>query len=209
MHRTITAAALIASATSFSSAGIYVTELMYSGGGDEFVEFTNTGPGAIDVTGWTYQTASAGSYDMSAFGAIDSGESVIITQGDASFFRDTWGLDASVKVIGGYENTLARNDTITILDASSAIVDVLAYGDGDFDGSVRPRENTANVATEALGANDAYALVASFHGDVFGSWSSTEFDLGNPGSYPSVPAPSALLTLGAGLAAASRRRRSA
>lgn len=200
--------ALIAlmTAAGTAQAQLYITELMYSGGGDEFVEFTNTGSTAIDVTGWTYATASAGSYDMSALGIIGAGESVIITQSDAQSFRDNWGLASGVNILGGLVNTLARNDTISIYDASNSLIDQLAYGDSDFEGSVRPREYSANVLPGSLGLNDPYSLVLSAGGDLFGSWLSGEFDRGNPGSYP-VPAPSALLVLGAGTVVARRRRR--
>lgn len=206
---TLAFALACAAASAAASAQLHITEYMYSGGGDEFIEFTNTSSGAIDVTGWTYQTASAGSFDISAFGAIGAGESVIITQGDAAFFRDTWGLDDTIKVIGGITNSLSRNDEVTIFDAGDSIIDQLAYGDGDFDGSVRTREYSGNIPLLSLGLNDAYAIVLSATGDEFGSWSSTEFDKGNPGSYIVLPAPSALMAMGLGGALVARRRRSA
>lgn len=210
MKNTALKLALIATISTVSanaSAQLYITEYMYSGGGDEFVEFTNFGTSSIDLTGWTYTTGSSGSHDISAFGTIAAGESVIVTQGNIAFFRDTWGLDSSVQIIGGVTSALSRNDQISILDSSNTLIDHLAYGDGDFDGSVRTREYSGNIPFTSLGLNDAFATVLSESGDVYGSWSSTEFDVGNPGSYP-VPAPSALLTLGLAAACSTRRRRS-
>ena len=52
MRSAIIAATVIAAGS--ASGQIYITEWAYSVDGGEFVEFTNVGNSAIDMTGWSY-----------------------------------------------------------------------------------------------------------------------------------------------------------
>jgi MYXO-CTERM domain-containing protein len=206
MTKFMTAIALIAAAGA-ADAGMRITEWMYSGGGPEFVEFTNLSGSAIDMTGWSYDDDSRipGAFDLSAFGVVAAGESVVITEGDASEFRTSWGLSNTVKIIGGYTNNLGRNDEINLFNADSALVDRLTYGDQNFPGSIRTQGASGNVLPASIGANDPFGWVLSFVGDVYGSTTDAAGDLGNPGQY--IPAPAALALLGLGGLSAARRRR--
>lgn len=200
-------AASVAGSAGLASANIRITEYMYSGNAGEFVEFTNLGDVAIDMTGWSYDDDSRepGVLDLSAFGVVGAGESVIITEDLAESFRLQWGLSASVRIIGEYTNNLGRNDEINLFDADGNLVDRLTYGDGAFPGSVRTQTISGNVLPGAAGQNDPFGWVLSADGDAFGSYFSTAGDLGNPGIY--IPAPGAAALLGlAGLAGVRRRR---
>lgn len=190
-----------------AAAEVRITEWMYSGGNGEFIEFTNTGASAIDLTGWSYDDDSRtpGGFDLSGFGSIAAGQSVIITESVAEDFRTAWGLSASVLILGGVENNLGRNDEINLFDANGDLVDRLTYGDQVFASSIRTQNISGNVLPAALGQNDVFGWVLSASGDIYGSTLSAAGDLGNPGTW--VPAPGAMALLGLGALAGVRRRR--
>ncbi len=207
MIRNMIVVGLIAAAGS-ASAQIRITEWAYSADSGEFVEFTNVGNAPVDMTGWSYDDDSrlVGALDLSAFGVVQPGESVIITEATEASFRINWSLPASVDVIGEYTNNLGRNDEINLFDNLGNLADRLAYGDQSFVGSIRTQEISGNpINPAALGANDPFQWQLSFVGDSFGSYTSLAFEIGNPGLYIPAPASAALLGLG-GLAAARRRR---
>src|ERR1700748_3007741 len=96
MKTGVTAAAVLLAALAVQArAGMLVTEFMYNGNDGEFVEFTNTGPAAVDMTGWSFDDDSrtAGSFTLSPFGTVAAGESVVLTDNaTAAGFRTAWGL---------------------------------------------------------------------------------------------------------------------
>lgn len=61
---------------------IQITEYSYQSANGEFVEFTNTGNSAVNMTGWSFDDNSriAGSFSLSGFGVVKPGESVIINR---------------------------------------------------------------------------------------------------------------------------------
>jgi hypothetical protein len=63
-----------------ANAQMRITEWMYNGA-TEFMEFTNVGASSIDMTGWSYDDSDRvpGSVDLTAFGSVAAGESVILT----------------------------------------------------------------------------------------------------------------------------------
>lgn len=196
-------------AVSPAHAVMRITEWMYKGAGGEFMEFTNVGDTAIDMTGWSYDDESdnPGVFDLSGFGIVAAGESVVITEDSAATFRAAWNLDASVKVLGGVSNNIGRGDTINIYDGSDSLVDTLTYGDDDFPGTPRTDGVSANIPPDALGADDVYSVVVSTPGDIYGSFVNNNGDLGNPGSYVPVPEPASIAALAGGLLVLARRRR--
>lgn len=203
-----------------ASADIRITEWMYNNF-PEYVEFTNVGNAPIDMSGWSYDDDSRtpGAFDLSAFGVVRPGESVLITEGDAEAFRASWSLPASIKIIGEYTNNLGRNDEINLFDADGNLVDRLTYGDQSFPGSIRTQNRGGvPISFDALGANDVFqwAFADELPGggpidltEVYGSVGFFVNDLGqtgNPG-YFFIPTPgaAALFAL-AGLAGVRRRR---
>jgi len=166
-----------------ATAQMRITEYMYGGANGEYVELTNVGATAVDMTGWSFDDDSEipGTVDLSAFGTVAPGESVILTETAAADFRTAWSLCDAVKVIGGNTTNLSRNDEINLFDASQQLVDRLAFGDQTFPGTIRANNASGWVSAAGLGANDAAAWTLSTVGDGEGSYASTGGDIGSPG----------------------------
>lgn len=189
---------------SAARADIRITEWMYNGFGSEFIEFTNVGDTAVDMTGWSYDDDSQTPFtvDLSGFGVVDPGESVILTEELTAIFEFDWGI-SGVAIVGENETNIGRNDEINLYDASGVLVDRLTYGDEDFAGSIRTNE-FSGWTVSGLGLNDVYQWQLSSVGDLQGSWTSSVGDVGSPGVH--VPEPTTLALLGLGLLAVARRR---
>ncbi len=167
---------------------IQITEYMYNGAGGlgEFIEFTNLSSNAVNMAGWSFDdnTRTPGSQDLSGFGIINPGESVILTESTAAAFRSAWSLADSVKVIGGSTNNLSRADEINLYDASGALVDRLSYDDQTYAGTIRSQNASGWAPTGKL-ANFVISAdwkLASIN-DGQNSRSSSGADLGNPGHF--------------------------
>lgn len=170
--------------------GMRITEWMYSGVSGEFIEFTNLGSTAIDLSGWSMDDAGAtpGAFSLSAAGVLQPGQSVVVTEAPEASFRTAWNLSAAVKVIGdlglnGVGNNLGRNDQIHLYNASSELIDRLNYGDQTFAGSIRTQERSGQVPCEAIGQDNVMAWVLSTVGDAYGTTTATTGERGTPGSF--------------------------
>ena len=207
------AAAIGMGACAAHAQGVRITEWMYNE--DEFIEFTNLGATAVNFEDWTYDDIDRNPdpllrVDLSAFGLVGSGESVILSEASADEFRTRWGLDATVKIIGGNEQNLGRSDEINIYDAAGNLVDRLTYGDNTIGG---PRtQGTSGVpnSPSVVGANTVTQWVFSVSG-VDGATTSTLGHVGSPGftTLQPVPEPETYALMIAGLAmlgVAARRR---
>ncbi len=163
--------------------GVRITEYMYSGGDGEFIEFTNLGPLPVTMAGWSFDddSQSAGTVDLSAFGSVAVGESVVLTEAAASAFRTAWGLCEAQKVIGGLSTNLGRNDEINLYDAGDTLIDRLTYGDQNLPGTIRTQDASGWVSSSGVGANDASAWTLSSAGDSEQSAASALGDIGSPG----------------------------
>jgi hypothetical protein len=172
-----------------SGPNVRITEYMYNtnaaSGKGEFVEFTNIGTTAQDMTGWSYDDSSrtAGSFDLSGFGTLQPGESAILTEIVASDFRTAWNLCAAQKVVGGSNQNLGRDDEINLYDNTATLVDRLTYGDDTYSpGSIRTSGASGiPKSAAALGANDITQWQLSVVGDGEGSYLSANNDIGSPG----------------------------
>ena len=203
-----------------ASAEVRITEFLFQGayaGNREFVELTNLGDTAVDVTGWSYNDNNPNNPVTfgNFFGSFAPHESVILTELTASAFQTYWGLDPSVRIfsIGGNSN-LGDGDTINIYNSTtqnaSTLVDSLLYAAGLTPGVSRNRP----LGVQGAVTNDQF--VYSSTGDTYGSAlaPNTPADLGNPGRFAAaaaVPEPAgwAMMTAGLGLVGANLRRRRA
>ncbi len=160
-----------------------VTEYMYQGADGEFVEFTNVGDQPADLSGWSFDDDSRvpGSFPLDAFGTVQPGESVILTEAGAAAFRAAWGLCDGQKVIGDLNQNLGRNDEINLYDATNAQVDRLSYGDQNFPGSIRTQARSGWVSAAGLGVNNALEWTLSVLADGEASVASAGADLASPG----------------------------
>lgn len=178
----------VAMATAGAARGqVFITEYIYSATDGEFVELTNTGGAPIDLTGWSLDDDSLlpGTVDLSGFGVVAPGQSVIITESLPSDFDTAWGLGGSTLIVQNATAGLGRNDTIVIFDDTGSIIDRLDYGDQSFPGSPRAQDVSSWVCAGGLGANDPFQWNASVAMDVQGSALSAGGDLGSPGSFVS------------------------
>ena len=167
---------------------VRITEYMYNGGGSgsvgEFVEFTNVGGTPVSMTGWSFDDNSRlpGSQSLSAFGTVQPGESVVLTEIPAYTFRTNWNLCPSVKIIGGNTNNLGREDEINLYDATNTLVDRLTYGDQTYSpGSIRTTLKSGWVNTTGLGTNTITNWTLSSIADAETSFASTLGEIGSPG----------------------------
>ncbi|MBL9002546.1 MAG: CotH kinase family protein [Phycisphaerae bacterium] len=175
-----------------ASGGMRITEWMYSGTSGEFVEFTNVSSEPIDMNGWSFDDDHfvPGAFNLSGFGVVQPGESVILTEATAAAFRSAWNLAPSVRVVGGLGtgsgNNLARNDQINLFDHTGTLVDRLTYGDQTFPGTIRTQNRSGQADRETIGQNEVAGWRLSVVGDDFGSWAAGTGEVGTPGVY-SVP----------------------
>ncbi|SFD83085.1 lamin tail domain-containing protein [Spirosoma endophyticum] len=165
-----------------------ITEYAYDGAGTggEFIELTNVGTAAVDLTGWSFDDSSRqpGSFAIGGLGVVQPGESVIIAENAANAFRTAWYLPATVRVIGGNDQNLGRGDEINIYDASNALVDRLTYGDNVAGvGGPRTQNISAWTMPGNLGANTVTNWQLSTVNDAQHSYASVSGNVGNPGGY--------------------------
>ncbi len=183
-----------------ATGGMRITEWMYSGTSGEFIEFTNVSTTPVDMTGWSFDDdhATAGAFSLSAFGVVQPGESVIVTEATEATFRAAWNLAPTVKVIGQLGavgvggNNLARNDEINLYDNTNTLKDRLKFGDQTFAGTIRTQNFSGQPPRIAIGQDSVIPWVRSALGDAFGSYAATTAELGTPGFYnwrnPNCPA---------------------
>lgn len=178
----------------FGDAGIRITEWMYSGPSGEFVELTNISSLAVDFTSWSMDDDHqvVGAFDLSPLGVVQPGESVLITESDASAIAAAWGLAPGTSVLGDLGgssgNNLGRNDEIDVYDSHGNLADRLRSGDQAHPGSIRTQNASGQTTYPHLGQDDVYAWSLSAAGDGFGSWTATTGEPGTPGHFPPVPA---------------------
>lgn len=152
-----------------------ITEYQYNG--SEFVEFTNIGAVNIDMTGWSYSdnARSPGDVSLAAFGIVNAGESVILSEESASGFRTRWGLCAGVKIIGGNStDNLGRSDEINLYDNNNSLIDRLTFNDQAAAPLGGPRTDTKSAWAPAaiLGTNVHNQWIASTAADAEASYAS-------------------------------------
>ena len=181
--RHLIAIGVVMSLTIAASGDIVISEWMYSGTNGEFIEFTNTGPASVDMSGWSFDDSSQipGTVDLSAFGVVNPGESVILTEAVAADFATAWGL-TGVDIIGELAANLGRDDQINLYDAGDTLIDQLAFGDETYPGTPRTQNASCNVPDTDYGDTVAQTdWTLATVGDSFGSWMSAGGDIASPG----------------------------
>ena len=183
-------------------AQVRITEWAYQGNSGEYIEITNTGPNPISLDTYSFDDSSRVPGSMMLSGTLAPGASAIICDILAAEFRANWNIPEGVLIIGGNTNNLGRADEINIFDGLN-LIDRLTYDDQSLGG---PRTQNVSGVTQPAnwGANTVAAWFRSAVGDSYGSYTSAQGDIGNPGI---VPAPGAAAVLGMGLVAVGRRRR--
>ncbi|MHA7984379.1 lamin tail domain-containing protein [Rathayibacter sp. CAU 1779] len=173
-----------------AASSVAITEFAYGGliggssvGGDgEYVEVTNVGASAVDVSGWSYGTTAApGTVSLSGFGTLAAGESAIITDVTPAEFRADWGLKDSVKVVNDGSTTLNNGPkTMYLFDADGSTVDSVSYASGFLSGG---KGQSAWVDADHVGAkSDTTGWTFSTVGDEQESWTSATGSVGSPGT---------------------------
>ena len=124
--------------SSASFAQLRITEAMSSGGTADWIEITNLGSTAVDLTGYKIDDSSfslSTSFALTGVSSIASGESVIFGESSsatfASDFRTFWGLASAVQV-GKYSGTQiglsSSGDGAIIFDGLGAEVSRVSFG---------------------------------------------------------------------------------
>ncbi len=161
-----------------------ITEFMYQGANGEFVEFTNVGDQPVDLAGWSFSDSARapGAVPLGAYGVVQAGESVILTETPAADFRTAWGLCSGVKVIGGNTVNLSRGDEINLYDASQGQIDRLTFGDNVAGvGGPRTQNVSAWPSAAALGQNQITGWTLSAAGNAENAQASSGGDVASPG----------------------------
>lgn len=216
--------------SSVASADLVITEIQTKSMFDveDYIEITNFGNTAVDITNWSFDDESAAFIESSALQGITSiaaGETVLIIQpsetdenepgfdpaAEIAAFRAYWGGLSGVQIGYHLGAGLGKGDAAYFFDAMGNVALFLEYGDGD---NVDPSDLIDDThAGEWVGAteNDSAIWVPGSNGEftspvggVFGSFQNGDGNWGSPGVVP-TPGAAALLGL-AGLAGVRRRR---
>lgn len=212
MITVVTLAGLAAAA----SAQIRITEAYPSGSGNgayaaDWFELTNTGPTAVDITGWRVDDNSnmfANAVAIRGITSIPAGSSVVFFEGNATgttdatisaAFLSAW-FGSSVPsgfLIGSYGGSGigfgTGGDAVNIYDASGVLIHNVSFG-----ATVAGR--TLDNGSGASGAISQLSIVGVNNAFLSDNGSET----GSPGI---IPAPGAAALLGLGGLLAARRRR--
>ena len=180
---------------------IQITEISYGGlasgakaypgdaGDGEYIELTNVGDAPQDFTGWKYAAnksatmPTAGTIDLSSYGSVAPGESVIITDLTPADFRTEWNLKPTVKVINDGAATINGGpDAVAVFDGGGTLVDSLSYAAGFMSAKgVAAWANPGHLADVDTATPGAWTSPATA-GDAEGSWTSANGAVGSPGA---------------------------
>ncbi|MBO0936584.1 lamin tail domain-containing protein [Fibrella sp. HMF5335] len=171
---------LVAPMGTVSAGSIRITEFMYDGKPGEFIELTNVGDAAVNMTNWRFEDENhTNPLSLSKFGVVYPGESVIITEATDSAFHAAWGLPSTIKVIGDNTTKLGGSDEINIYDNLNSRVDYLKYSNSTANGT------SFWASLPNLGKNDPTKWQKSVVNDIQRSFTTvtSPTNTGNPGRY--------------------------
>ena len=164
---------------------LFISEVHPAGNGNgtyaaDWVEITNNGTNAVDISGWKMDDDSnsfAASVALSGVNSIAPGQSVVFIEGDAtkvSAFNAAWFGTSNAPtgfVIGTYSGSgvglSATSDQVNIFDASGNKITGVSFGVAT-NGFTFDNKNTATTVStlSAVGVNGAFV---SFNGAETGS----------------------------------------
>ncbi len=216
MLRTLViASAATAALSSLAPAAIVITEVMsssaHSGGtnnGDWF-EITNTGPTAVDITGWSWDDDSAtpGVSNFGSLTSIPAGASVIVSEetvGAEASFKSAWGIPSTTVVNLGstvFVGLGSGGDQVNIFDSSNTLVTGVSFGTATSGYSFEWDTSGNPLGLSVIGENGAFQAVSNGQNTGLGPG----VDVGSPGT--AIPEPASLAALGLLTIAGLRRRR--
>ncbi|GAB4009626.1 hypothetical protein GCM10028772_27070 [Nocardioides ultimimeridianus] len=177
---------------------IQITELAYGGlasgthayagdtGDGEYLELTNVGEAAQDLTGWTYQTTKAGiaqtATSLTSLGTVAPGESVILTDLTPADFRTEWNLKPAVKVLNDGTSTMDKGPDVITISNGTSTVDSLTYAASYLAAKgLSAYVNAGHLADTDTATAGAWTKPSTV-GDAEGSWTSAAGAVGSPGA---------------------------
>jgi predicted extracellular nuclease len=110
-----------------SASGVVISELRFrgpAGGNDEYVELTNAGPAAVDISGWKLQGCAAATGNASDRATVPAG--VVLQVGEHYLFVNTNAsgpYTGSVAGDQGYGVGFGENTGVRIVTAAAAVAD--------------------------------------------------------------------------------------
>ena len=197
MKNIVTTLAALAAVTVAAQAApqIKVTEIMYTGLFGEFVEITNTGDAAEDMTGWSFSDNSRTPDETSiaGIGTLDAGEVAVITEVSDAIFIQAWYTEpgktalAASNIVENNVANLGRSDEVNIYNASDVLVDRVTYNDQTSNG---PRTEDVSAVPKSTwnftSANMGTDWVLSTDSTVTGEWKAGVSGASGPTGSPGV-----------------------
>ena len=197
---------------------LVISELMYNPLSDEtvpgvaeWIEIVNTGNGAVDLSGWTFDDEDSGTNQD--WGVIPNGTTLAVDQVavffDSTFttestFRSEWSVPATALVIGIPWGDLSNspssnNEILELLDSLGTSIDLVNYDDASTwpsDNPEGPSIYLENLAfNNNFGQNWSRSVVGVENGVSPSGPTFNAGDIGSPGRAPGVSAPQSAISV--------------
>ncbi len=133
----LSAALLLLSPITSTAEQVVIGEIMYHPAGDlpEYIEITNITATPFDIAEW--RLTGGVDYDFGEFSAADpqssflhAFETIVLTSAEPDAFRQAYGVDDSVRVLGPWEGLLNNNgERVTVEDRNGVTMSTVTYND--------------------------------------------------------------------------------